>query len=577
MANRFSNPASQFFDSSGNAYALGTLGFFITGTNTPTDTYSDSSLTTPNANPIELDSAGRLPDDVFLDSAVTYKCVLKDSSGNTIWTRDPVVDPAANVAAALRVFNANPNGNVAGNQGSVGGSAASVIFDISGNLLWVCTTTGTASTAVWTQIGATLSGAVSMTGVISPSSLGTDQNDYAPASLSSAAIIRQALSANVVITGLTAGTVGRLIRLQNISTSYSITLRDESSSSTAANRFALPGDLTIGPEQALDLWYDTTSSRWRSVGVSSGFIGDPGGRLTPSTGEPVITSDVTAAGTIYYTPYKSNYAKLYNGSNWYPVQFSELSQALSDASKSPLAATTNAVYDMFLWNDAGTLRCTRGPAWSSSTTRGTGAGTTELERVQGTYVNAEDITNGPLAQRGLYVGTIATNGSTQMAVMLFPSAAAGGSANRVDVWNMYNRVRIASTMRASDNTWTYTSFTKRAANASNSNRITYVAGLNEDAVSAIYTVSVSTSSASEWAHVSIGVDSTTTTSGAPGYFDFSNTGESVTLIAHYKGLTGIGLHFLQALEDGAGIGTNTFYGDDGGTDKQMALIAEFTY
>lgn len=576
MSNRYFDPVPQYHNSAGTPYAGGFLYFYITNTTTATDTYSDSDLTTPNANPIELNSAGALPDDVFLDPAVTYKVVLKDSLGNTIWTRDPVVDPAANVAAAFRVFNANPNGNVAGNQGSVGGSAASVIFDISNNLLWVCTTTGDASTAVWTQVGATLSGAVSMTGVISPTSLGSDQNDYAPASFSSAAIIRQALSANVVITGLTAGTVGRLIRLQNISTQYSITLRDESSSSTAANRFALPGDLTIGPEQSLDLWYDTTSSRWRSVGISSGYIGDPGGRLTISTGEPVITSDVTAQATVYYTPYKSNYAKLYNGSNWYPVQFSELSQALSDATKSPLAATTNAVYDMFLWNDSGTLRCTRGPAWSSATARGTGAGTTELERVQGVYVNKVDITNGPTAQRGLYVGTIATNGSTQMAVMLYPTAAAGGSANRIDVWNMYNRIRIASTMRASDNTWTYNSATWRSANASTSNRITYVTGLNEEAISAVYQITINCTTTNDEARIGIGVDSATAFSGNSGAIIPGITG-IFTLSANYQGLTGIGSHFLQALES-ATTNITEFWGDNSvATNYQMSLSAEFMY
>jgi hypothetical protein len=33
--------------------------------------------------------------------------------------------------------------------------------------------------------------------------------------------------------------------------------------STAANRFLLGADLTIGTNEGVVLWYDTTSSRWR--------------------------------------------------------------------------------------------------------------------------------------------------------------------------------------------------------------------------------------------------------------------------------------------------------------------------
>jgi len=65
------------------------LYFYLTGTTTPHDTWSDVGLTTPNTNPVVADSSGRFPN-VFLDPTVAYKVVLTDSAGVQIWTADPV-------------------------------------------------------------------------------------------------------------------------------------------------------------------------------------------------------------------------------------------------------------------------------------------------------------------------------------------------------------------------------------------------------------------------------------------------------------------------------------------------------
>jgi hypothetical protein len=45
--------------------------------------------------------------------------------------------------------------------------------------------------------------------------------------------------------------------------SFNIVLQDENASSTAGNRFALTGDITIAPDQVCVLQYDGTTSRWR--------------------------------------------------------------------------------------------------------------------------------------------------------------------------------------------------------------------------------------------------------------------------------------------------------------------------
>jgi hypothetical protein len=82
-------PSQQPVQSTGLPYAGGQLFFYLSGTSTPTPTYSDSALTIPNANPIILDSAGDAGN-VFLNPGLVYKVVLEDVNGNLVWSFDPV-------------------------------------------------------------------------------------------------------------------------------------------------------------------------------------------------------------------------------------------------------------------------------------------------------------------------------------------------------------------------------------------------------------------------------------------------------------------------------------------------------
>lgn len=63
--------------------------FYLTGTTTAADVYEEAGLTTPHAQPVLCDAAGRLPD-VYLDPAVSYKMVLQDADSVAIRTIDPV-------------------------------------------------------------------------------------------------------------------------------------------------------------------------------------------------------------------------------------------------------------------------------------------------------------------------------------------------------------------------------------------------------------------------------------------------------------------------------------------------------
>lgn len=92
MTFQFYNPAPVLWELNALAPAAGgSLQFYAIGTTTPKNTFSDFGLTTPNLNPVTLDSAGRPNVPLWLDG--DYSVVLKDSSGVTIDTFD-LRDPA---------------------------------------------------------------------------------------------------------------------------------------------------------------------------------------------------------------------------------------------------------------------------------------------------------------------------------------------------------------------------------------------------------------------------------------------------------------------------------------------------
>lgn len=98
--------------------------------------------------------------------------------------------------------------------------------------------------------------------VNSPSQLSADQNDY---TLPAADIVRLDASAARNVTGFAAGTSGQAVLLVNVG-SHAITIKHQSTSSTAANRVVVPwaGDCVLDASGgSAVLVYDSTTSRWR--------------------------------------------------------------------------------------------------------------------------------------------------------------------------------------------------------------------------------------------------------------------------------------------------------------------------
>lgn len=283
----------------------------------------------------------------------------------------------------------------------------------------------------------------------------------------------------------------------------------------------------------------------------------PQGRLTLTANTPVMTSTASAQTTIRYTPYLGTLVPVWNGRSFDMVDIgSELTNSTTASSvggAGPAAVTTSSNYDLFVWGN-GIL--TRGPAWSSSSSRGTGAGTTELQQILGVYTNKVAITNGPAANRGTYVGTVRSNGSSQIDWIV------GGSNTlaKLFVWNMYNRALMQATVVESTSSWSYTTNTWRRMNNNANMSIQVVRGLDEDALDATTVQAVNSTSTPSGG---IGIDWSSGGPSTAGLWAFgAASGAFGTVTTRLVNAIGLGYHELAALE--LGNTGATFYGASAG-------------
>lgn len=93
MANLMPMPIMGFFDNNGNPLNGGKLYAYLTGTSTATPTYTDAGGLTANTNPVVLNARGEAS--VWLDPAITYKCILRTSLGAQLWSVDGVTTNAS--------------------------------------------------------------------------------------------------------------------------------------------------------------------------------------------------------------------------------------------------------------------------------------------------------------------------------------------------------------------------------------------------------------------------------------------------------------------------------------------------
>jgi len=87
----FAGVGAQLFDDNGDPLTGGKIYTYEAGTTTPLPTYTSSAGTTPHANPIILDSAGRVPGgEIWLEFTEKYKFIVRTSANVLIATYDNI-------------------------------------------------------------------------------------------------------------------------------------------------------------------------------------------------------------------------------------------------------------------------------------------------------------------------------------------------------------------------------------------------------------------------------------------------------------------------------------------------------
>jgi hypothetical protein len=306
------------------------------------------------------------------------------------------------------------------------------------------------------------------------------------------------------------------------------------------------------------------------------------GRLTLTANTPVMTATASAQTTLRYDCYLGNTVPYFNGTvdTLDTVASCEVTDAMVSAASAGQVVNNN-VYDVWWVTGGANKICLAmsaavggGGGWSadtagSNTARGTGY--TQLDRITRPYItNKNSITNcfngatnyGPVsANQGTYLGTVYSSANGQVSWTLGASAS-GGTAGLLGVWNMYNRVNVATTVTDSGASYTYAVNTVRQARASAGNQVSFISGLAEDGVSAFYageTTLATILAAGNWICIGLDITSNCSSQRFIATNDVASTTPSYGQFAYYIGAPQVGLHVLSANEaTNSGANANTF-------------------
>lgn len=247
------------------------------------------------------------------------------------------------------------------------------------------------------------------------------------------------------------------------------------------------------------------------------------GRLTLTSNTPILTSAVTAATTVYWTPFKGNKIGLYTGSFWKDYLFSQMSVAVP--------STVYRLFDIFIY-DTGTALALETVNWNQSTAAITGAtnatpivitsnghGLSNNDMVAIASVGGNTAANGIWSVANVAANTFELEGSTGSGAytsggtwykltatratsltlqdgVYVKSGSTGRrylgtgmttetsgqteiSSSRTLLWNYYNKTWWVLGLQDA-NSHTYTSATSRVYRNVNSNKLQYVSGVVED-------------------------------------------------------------------------------------------------
>jgi hypothetical protein len=313
--------------------------------------------------------------------------------------------------------------------------------------------------------------------------------------------------------------------------------------------------------------------------TGANIAGVPQGRLTGTSGAPVMTSDNSAITTIYYDCYNGIAVNYYDGTT--DAADNITSCELSDALPASSTGVVNSgdVFDEFYDHVSGKIcHATNGSGggWASDTggsTTARGTGYSQLENVRGYWTNKNSITHcyagstdkGSLgADKATYLGSFYTTSAGTTKMQFLPAAASGGSNCFLGIWNAYNQVTSYCRSEDTAATYNYTTNAWRAFDNNNNNRVTWVDGLGQSLVRAFETTSSRNTGSGNNNTVNIALDATSNGGGTGGFGTLDNgcvfeaqATQSVPISCSATTFTTpkIGLHYYQLIESNNGGGS----------------------
>jgi hypothetical protein len=507
-------PGWRALDANGDVLSGAVLHFFDAGTSNTRTVYSNYGLSTALGTTVTCDSGGFPTSDgntkvEIYTGTSAYKVTLKNSAGTTLWTLDNVVGALDTTPFAAATF-AKPD------------------------------TDCSADTANTT---------------LTADDLGTVRNGN-PTGGTFTYTLPSAITA----------TNGRGFTFRHVGTANSIIIAtvsaqtiDGATSKTLSGQYE---SLTIVSDGAN--WHVVQDANRQIVGGTL----TPQGFLTLTSGTPIITADVLAGTAVYYTPYTGNLIPLYDGTRFVNYEFAELTLTLASQH------AINTIYDVFAWLEAGVVTIGTGPAWSTITAgsgaRGTGAGTTQLTRTKGLYLNTvamtarnSSTTYSVGALRATYLGSIVMDGTAGQ----ITCHRTAGPSRKWSVWNAYNRRPVWLRVFDSTASWTYGANIVRQSNGAAGNTARVLVGLQEEPVSARFDQWLNLGN-SDAGSIGIGWNSITAYSGLAGFMQGgASDAIQASVSATHTELAAIGVHNVNCLEM-ADAGTSMGWN---GTEPKMRM------
>jgi hypothetical protein len=220
------------------------------------------------------------------------------------------------------------------------------------------------------------------------------------------------------------------------------------------------------------------------------------------------------------------------------------------------------LFDVFAFVDGGVLKLGTGPAWTSLTSRGAGAGTTELELYNSALVNKNAITLRFGAASGNTVA-VAVRRASYLGTFLATADGVATDTGRLRLlFNAHNTVKRLIKADGPSANYNYSVAAYQVTGADNNTIGQVVVGLAGVMVEAEARATVSNSTSTKrLVQFKIGLDGLAASVDAFGQNMQIDT-NLLNMSAKYCGFPGLGYHTIVPLQQGAGTDTQTWYGNN---------------